>query len=199
MSDISFFWEHYFPNAEPVAYLLRTLFPERWIRFHSLLLSKRYPDTEDEYLILLERHNRILNELNASGQKLTLFTTGCSAKPYPDRTQPSHRFQPDWSLLDPAAIPWRTVAMHEIDNNFENPHYWHIFISQWDWKPKIFDPILRLVADDAIENVMIASPVDGWLFAPYDGGMDLFLKIIDEFDHFKSLHHDWLPNKPDYL
>jgi hypothetical protein len=35
-----------------------------------------------------------------------------------------------------------------------------------------------------------------WLFAPYDGGMDVVLPTTAERDHLRSAHSDWLSTHP---
>jgi hypothetical protein len=37
---------------------------DRWVRFHSLPESKRYPDSQAEYAIELDRHYTVLSELD---------------------------------------------------------------------------------------------------------------------------------------
>ena len=56
-------WEENWPGGHPVADELKYRFPDRWVRFHSLPESKRYPDTPAEYDELLHRHNTVLAEL----------------------------------------------------------------------------------------------------------------------------------------
>src|SRR5262245_37658442 len=100
-------WNARFPNCEPVAHHLPAVFPERWVRFHSLPASKRYPETEAEYATVLARHNRILGELARHGEPVALLTTGWS-----DTAEPV-RSERELVELDPLALPWRTDAMHQ--------------------------------------------------------------------------------------
>lgn len=58
------------PSGPPVAHPFRTRYADRWVRFRSLCGSKRYPESEDEYAIVLDRYNTILEELFAQ-------TDGC--------------------------------------------------------------------------------------------------------------------------
>src|SRR5690348_5984436 len=111
-------WQQQFPDAAPAAHRLRAAFPNRWVRFHSLPGSKRYPEEEDEYSTVLARHKRILVELTASNRRVVLLSTG-----YSDLAEPV-RLQPDLLMLDPHARPWRSVPMHELDGNFIEPTFW---------------------------------------------------------------------------
>src|SRR5262249_27747375 len=125
-------WQQQFPDCEPVAYRLRAVFSERWVRFHSLPESKRYPENEAEYATALRRHNRILGDLTGSDRRIVLLSTGYSESPEPVRLQSELR------ELDPEAIPWRSVPMHELDRIFAVPSYWHVFASVWEWRPGLF-------------------------------------------------------------
>jgi hypothetical protein len=168
-------------------------FPDRWVRFHSLPGSKRYPEDEAEYATVLDRHNRILAELTGPERKVVLLTTGYSESPEPVRPQSQLR------TLDPDARPWRSVAMHELDEGFGAPTYWHVFASVWEWRPQLFDPLVRLVADDVLGNVMVVNPDCRWLLHPYDGGMDVIAESSAVRDRLKSSHADWLSPRPDGL
>ena len=187
-------WRHQFPGCEPVGHRLREAFPDRWVRFHSLPGSKRYPEDEDEYATVLDRHNSILGELTGPGRGVVLLTTGASASPEPVRPDPELR------ELDPAARPWRSVAMHELEGeDFEAPTYWHVFASEWAWRPGQFDAVVRLVADWVVVNVMVVEPDCRWLLHPYDGGMDVIVDSSTTRSRLRAAHRDWLSPRADGL
>lgn len=95
-------WHEAFLGCEPVAYLVTDVYPDRWVRFHSLPGSKRYPDTEAEYATVRYRHNTVLRELVGGGRQMVLLTTG-----YSDSTEPVR--QSEFDQLDPDGAPWRTI------------------------------------------------------------------------------------------
>ncbi len=68
------------------------------MRFHTLPGLKRYPDTEAEYGIVLERHNVVLADL-VTGLAVLVITAGYSDQPDPqgpDRSaEPSQHIRPD--------------------------------------------------------------------------------------------------------
>ncbi|TVZ93526.1 hypothetical protein FB157_106248 [Streptomyces sp. BK340] len=45
---LSALWQRQYSKGSPIAHELRTAYGDRWVRFHSLPGSKRYPETEDE-------------------------------------------------------------------------------------------------------------------------------------------------------
>ncbi|HBI42586.1 MAG TPA: hypothetical protein DDY78_06965 [Planctomycetales bacterium] len=186
-------WDRCFPDCEPVGYHLRAAFAARWVRFHSLPGSKRYPENDNEYAEVLARHNVILGELAHPGEKIVLVTTGYSESPVPSRSYPGV------VAFDPSAVPWRTVAMHQIEGEFTEPNYWHLFSSVWEWRPGEFDPLIRLVADDAVANVLIVAQDCRWALHPYDGGMDVIAESAEKRRSLRASHSEWLPARADGL
>lgn len=189
-------WHVHFPDCEPVTHWLRADFPSRWVRFHNLPGSKRYPEDEDEYATVLGRQNRVLDELVGSEASVILLTTVYSESS--GTVELSHN-EPELRTIDREAKPWRSVPMHELDGDFPEPSYWHVLASEWAWQPGVLDPILRLVADDVVANVMVLHPDCKWLFHPYDGGMDLILETPAARDLIRSAHADWLSPRSDGL
>jgi hypothetical protein len=61
-SDLSRLWDEGWLSLSKLPYELRAAH-ERWVRFHALSGSKRYPDTASEYETVLARHNTVLAEL----------------------------------------------------------------------------------------------------------------------------------------
>lgn len=45
-------WRNAFGETAPIGYQLKDIFPERWLRVHSLPESKRYADSKEEYAII---------------------------------------------------------------------------------------------------------------------------------------------------
>jgi hypothetical protein len=183
-------WNRWFPDCEPVAHLLRDRFPNRWVRFHNLPGSKRYPEDAAEYATVLERHNRVLGNLTRPGSVVILLSTDYSDSPEPVLSSD------ELSALDIQAKHWRTVAMHEVDGDLISPNYWHVFASEREWWPGTFDPIVRQIADDIFRNVMIVAPDCRWLLHPYDGGMDVIAESPADRDRIKADHPEWLSISP---
>jgi hypothetical protein len=158
------------------------------VRFHTLPGSKRYPDTEAEYAIVLARHNTVLAELMTSSAVL-IVTAGYSDAPEPD---PSCR-SPETVATHPDATYWTSVC---IDDEPDFTSWIHLYAGQRPWRPGCLDPLLRSVADDIVANVLVADPGLRWLYHPYDGGMDVMLASTAERDALRDQHSDWLSEHP---
>jgi hypothetical protein len=174
-------WDNSFPEFKPIAHELKTGFPQRWVRFHSLPKSKRYPENESEYETLLQRHNAVLGSLTRPADPVVLLTTKFSET---NNTSIPPTETPD-------SIWWRSVLIEES--------FWHIFAKQIIWYPRTFDPIIRQTAGDEISNLMICDTTCRWLLHPYDGGMDVFLSCEADRDLLKSKFDGWLSSRADGL
>jgi hypothetical protein len=186
-------WDRCFPNCEPIGHRLRVAFPDRWVRFHSLPESKRYPEDEAEYAEVLARHSAIMDELARPSSQVVLVTTGYSESPEPSRSYPAV------AAFDPRAAWWRTVAMHRIEEGFDEPSYWHLFATAQEWRPGVFDPLVRLVADDAVANVLVVAPDCRWVLHPYDGGMDVIAESPEARRLLRAKYAAWLSARADGL
>lgn len=192
LPEIRAYWCNTYPTCAPVGYWLRNAYRDRWVRFHSLPESKRYPETESEYQIVLHRHSSVLSELASSNEQLVFLSTGYSETPEPIRD--------DLRLeaIDPDAQHWETVAMHELEGE-EYPNYWHMYMSVWPWAFRVFDPVLRLVADNVVANTMIVSMKNQWVYHPYDGGADVVLRDPETRNGLKKQFELWLSKHPEGL
>jgi hypothetical protein len=181
------YWHAEYPACPAIPYLLRDAYPERWVRFHSLPDSKRYAENEAEYQIILHRHNTLLDHLAKQGAPLLFISTE-----FGDTTN-STRADSPLVELDPSA---RCIWTFKADPDDDENYYSHLFMSEWQWKPGIFDSILRLVADWKIVDTMVVCTDRKWIFHPYDGGADFILPNQSERDKLKACYSDWLSSHP---
>lgn len=61
-SALTALWRQRWPDCEPVGHRLKDVYRDVWVRFHSLPGSKRYPDGDAEYAVLLDRYDTVLDE-----------------------------------------------------------------------------------------------------------------------------------------
>ncbi|OLZ44673.1 hypothetical protein BS329_35780 [Amycolatopsis coloradensis] len=180
--DLSALWQQQWPGCPPLSHMLNRAFPDRWVRFHSLPESKRYPDHDAEYDVVLHRHNSILDEL-FQGQDIRIITTHWSDDPEPQAMSPRRARQL------PGARHWRSLLDDEDDTD---PRYAHLYVDRTTWQPGLLDDLLRDVADEVVADVMITNLSVDRIHAPYDGGADVLLPTTAERDIVKRRHIDWL-------
>ena len=69
--QFSTLWKTTYPETVPIPRLFRQAYPDRRFRIQSLPDSKRFAETPQEWEVLLERHQTILNDLQAASRRLT--------------------------------------------------------------------------------------------------------------------------------
>ncbi len=178
--DLTALWRTRWPATPPFAHRLRDAYPHRWVCFHSLPGSKRYPKDANEYAVVLDRYNTVLDELFA-GMDVYVVTSTWSMNP----AVPTYR---------PAGIHWLTVLMHDSVPQF--PIYTHLFATRRPWKRGCIDALVRAVADDEQRDVFITDTAMQRIYHPYDGGADVLLDTPAERDSLRSRHPDWLSRHP---
>ena len=171
-------WNILFPSCQPIVYLMRQAFAERWVRFHSLPESQRYPTCDLEFQTLLNRHNEVISSLIGSGDEvIVLISTHSESATLP--VAASHQSND---------VLWKTVE--STDDDYTS--YLHIFAARHPWISGKLDALFRQTALDKMRNLMVCEPNCEWVFGPYDGGMDVFLKSSIERDALKSRFQHWL-------
>jgi hypothetical protein len=178
-------WRRFYPAADPVGWMMRNACAKHYARFHSLPLSKQYADTDAERQIILYRQNTLLGEVLGEGRPFWLTETSCELRPeeyevHPRMAWPKYKFEPALRFLE-----------EEGDPEFERT--WITSASRQTWKAGAFDDLLWAIADEKAYHILWMAPSTGAVFAPYDGGVDLFLPTSDLVKELKIKHHDWLP------
>ncbi|MEU7630489.1 hypothetical protein AB0C34_10945 [Nocardia sp. NPDC049220] len=188
--DLLGLWQRRWPRCPPLADELKHAYRDRWVRFHSLPRSKRYPETADEYGIVLDRYNTVLDEL-FTGQEIYLITSDWSNRPEPGARPDDHA---QWH---PDARYWTSVCNDPTETDAEFISYTHLFVSRVPWQHGAVDDLLRAVADDATAGVMIADLALERIHHPYDGGTDVLLRTAAERDTLMHRHAGWLSQHPE--
>lgn len=175
-------WKKLSSEIEPIAYQLKHVYPDRWVRFHSLPGSKRYPETEAEYQTIIDRNKSVLYSLINEESEMIAFV------PQYDVDDIAHLSFQDFSKLVERTEPYGVVSSsQDSDENF-NIYYAKFPLSK-------LPALIRLVADDVLSNVILVSFSDEVIYHPYDGGMDLILKSKSKRDALKNNFIEWYPSK----
>lgn len=178
-------WQRMWPDCPPIGYLFKHRMSDRWVRFHSLPLGRRYPTDAADYTEVLRRHNEVLAEL-VHGE-IYLITVEYSPDDLAAGTEPIH------VGLHPNAVAWLRVRPDPDDPDYQ------LHVSRQVFAPGDLDALLRYVADDRASEVVIADVGLRWLYHPYDGGADVILPSTRERDSLGERFAGWLSTRPDGL
>ncbi|MFE0676881.1 hypothetical protein [Streptomyces sp. NPDC058867] len=162
------------------------------MRFHGLPGSRRCPRSEDEYGIVLERHNTVLDELFA-GRDVFVVTMDWSSAPTGPAGHPSPRAE-----LHPRGVHWWTESRWDEDGPEFDIHF-RLHADRRPWRRGCVDALLRAVADGALAEVFVTDTELERIHHPYDGGADVVLATPAERDALRERHAGWLSAHPDGL
>lgn len=155
------------------------------LRFHSLPSSKQYADTDEERSVLLSRQN--LLALEVLGDRPCWLVQGHWVAEAQEWDMVD---EPDWFL---ATRKWKLdFAFEFLEDDGDEGRPWRIYAAQVHWSPGRFDDLLLSIADERAGPTLWMG-TDGAIFAPYDGGVDLFLPDAETVQRLAARHPDWLP------
>ncbi len=181
-------WQAHRPAGPMLPWELKTVYGSRWVRFHSLPESKRYPEDEAEYAILLDRYNTVLDELFAGGEVYVVTTD------WGDPSDPTDG-SPHRAALHPEGTLWTTLD----DTDDPDPAFhtrWYFYADRRPWQHGCLNPLLRAVADDTLPGIFVTDTEFARIHHPYDGGADVILPTPEERNRLRDRHSAWLSAHP---
>lgn len=180
-SDFAAFWESHFEGHTPLAHLLRGTLAERWIRFHSLPDSKRYAETDEEWSVLFDRHDRLAEVVLGDSARCWLVVAHelTTEDTEGDATLSKFDFEHWFDWVDYASPGFE----------FANP----VNAAEVLWLGGQFNALIGQIARWEENFVMFISQATGAIFAPYDGGIDLILPSPNDTENLRTRFPDWLP------
>lgn len=183
MTNFRAFWQSHFNDAPPLGFALRETLPERWVRFHSLPMSKRYPETDDEHRIVLDRANAIAQTVLGQQADCWLVQAGDTGLGWPDEAFAARE---GWRLSDQGAFRYDETE-------------WPVFAGKVAFAGGAFDELFLNVASDRAAPTLLMHSESGNVFAPYDGGIDIILANASEVSKLKADRAKWLSPRVDGL
>ncbi len=183
-SEFIGYWNKEYSESLPINYELKLVYPNRCFRIHSLPESKRYAETEDEYKIILDRQNQLINDLIGEKSDVAisfgLYTN--------DITNDNYKQLTDFGEFQKVL----TIDLHkERPQEHEDEMFFDIYVKIEKWENGKKDEILKAIADDEI-RAMFVSLTEKCVIAPYDGGIDVLVDSTEKRDHLKYKYIDWL-------
>ena len=150
-----------------------------WCRFHTLPDSRRYAESESDVQLIQHRQVTLLNEV-ADGTSSQLIVL--DQRWHGDGL--SHRL-----IVSPllGAVLWKDQILD--DELYNIPEVW---ISFGPHSVAELRPLLRAVAEEELA-LAVTDASASWLYAPYDGGVDIFYPDEVQKHAARERHPDWLP------
>lgn len=158
----SAWWTERFGDVLPLGYSLRTAFPDRWFRIHSLPNSKRYPNDEEERSVLLARQEQLAVHLLAPKEPCFVVT-------------PHYGELALGAKQELVRFPNLTFSCELRGNGgIEEPDI-ACLVAEALWDATAIKPALLAIANDQLRALWINRTTNA-IFAPYDGGVDVVLE-----------------------
>jgi hypothetical protein len=189
MTSLEFttYWKNNFADCPPINYLLKEKFTDKWLRIHSLPESKRYPENNTDWDILLARQHKIFEDAFYKNDDIIVIANMYQIDDSDDfefiyKQQCLENF--NWKNLP--AINIFNISKQQIDKEvFIIPH-----LSNFKFDAKIIEPILVAIAKDELRLFFI-NPKTNTVIAPYDGGADLIYADTKTRDLYKEWYKEW--------
>ena len=186
-------WTEWFPNAPPVGFLLREAERDRWLRIHSLPGSRRLPESAWDHAELLRRHNAVATDILGEGAAcgVVLFDV---CNPQRSSALGARAGLTESELPRVGSLP--PELWDDEDGVFAEPVC--LFGGLTVWRTGAFDGFIAAVAAGQVSGLLAAFET-GAVYAPYDGGADLFFPTTWERDRARERYGGWLSSRTDGL
>ena len=190
MSGFDENWYRLRAGLFPIGYLLRRDGATHWLRFHSLPASKRYAETQDEWQILLSRQNELAKKVLGEEPCWLVQSHWVTPAGTTDIADANDPFRATRELGLPFSFQFKDPQEGEDGTP------WNVHARLSEWTAGKFDDLLRDIADERAGPTLWMSSTSGAIFAPYDGGVDLFLPSESTVASLVSARPDWLSSHP---
>lgn len=176
-------WREKFGEALPTGFSCREFIRDFWVRIHSLPNSKRYADTNQERIDVINLHNEIADYVLGNEGKCVVFITLHGE---------SKIYDYDTSSFFPIE-PRHFMSYKDDDDELK------IFVAEIIWRKWSLDNLLLAIADDRYFSVLFANMSRRSAYAPYDGGADLFFSTVVDVTAARKKFAHWVSDREDRL
>jgi hypothetical protein len=193
MSGFETIWRRWHKGYAPLGHRLRDAGAPNWVRFHSLPGSKRYADDAQEDAVVRARWNTLAGEVLGEGLPCWLVS---ARWPQPDLEdyKTEDAFGARYGLE-----PAMTFASEDQEAEGSASEPWTALAAPLTWRSGAYDELFDAIAAGSTWGWLWLSHRTGAVFAPYDGGVDLFPTAADEADRLRRQYAEWLPDHPSRL
>jgi len=188
-------WKLNYPNTVPISYLFKNQYSERWFRIHSLPKSKRYPETEKDWKILLSRHNEIITDILGIDTPILIVTGDYN---WGDE-RVSHVTKEEVIFKSYSFVELDKIDLFKIDSDqYHEIDIYRPAFAKTNWNFVKQTDLIKEIANDRIRAFFVSFEKN-IIVAPYDGGIDFILKDMETKDYYKNKFKNWLSVRKDGL
>jgi hypothetical protein len=188
-------WATRYSKTIPISHFFRHDYSNRWFRIHSLPESKRYPENDAEWRILLSRQNSIITDILGDNSKIVMVT----GKYYQEGQGDLDSINDFNPMKQFAFVQMADIDLHKLrPKEHEQGEMYRPMFCESVWIRDDHDTLLRDIAKDSVRIFFVALKHDT-VAAPYDGGIDFILKDSEMRDKYKNKYRDWLSERKDGL
>lgn len=185
--DLCAWWRARHLRAWPIGWSVRQHAPRHWLRVYSLPGGRRYPASGDDWTELLARHREVA--LTTLGERSPCWVIVGTAPGDPAPALPD-------------GLAWAQVArarLHppgpaDVDDEPVNA----FFVARCVWDFELVAPLVRACAEGEL-SLLVANLEPGQIYAPYEGGADLFFHMFCEHDDAARRFGAWRSPRADGL
>ena len=191
MNSIEFnkYWDLNYPESNQIGHELKSVYPKRWLRIHSLPESKRYAESEDEYQIVLNRQNKLISELIGENTEI-IIVSGQYETELTDKISTELSEYGEFKKS-------RTIELHKTyPEEYEDDFFYNVYFKPDTWRINSHNRLLKNIADDEF-RAMFVCPKKNCIVSPYDGGIDIIVDTQEKRDELKTKYKDWLSERED--
>jgi hypothetical protein len=190
MDKVEAYWAKHFPSMAPVGWDLRSSLPDRWVRFHSLPGSKRYPESKKDRAIVAERATALAKAVLGDHGPFYLL---------------AYVYEPDPDLPFTVTPQWRyhgaalTEAFRGPEDSEDDAATIVVFTGEVSSLGKPFEEAVLGIAEERSARALWVSPKVPAVFAPYDGGFDIITAKPQDIPPLRQTFKKWLSKHPEGL
>lgn len=178
-------WATHYGAMPPLAHLLREAGEGGWLRVHTLPNAKRYAETEAETAEVFHRTSEVGDTVLGRDARCQLIVAQAGG----ERQAAAYEAARKTCELLPTG--W-------FNDPDDDDLVWSIYTAEVHWSADTFAPLLHAIAADQVAHVLWIGE-SGSVFAPYDGGMDVFIRPIAAAEPQKARFADWMSRRSDGL
>jgi hypothetical protein len=141
-------------------------------------------------LVLLERHNEVGHEILGADDDAILFLHHYGA-----RDEFASAFAPFGWAREAGIYNAVLMTFAAVDDDLDAV----VGASPIHWSTNSWDELIRDVADENIASVVLYNPTSGEVYAPYDGGADVFVATPHRAAELGKRWAQWLSSHPSGL